>query len=228
MGLYQSYAGPVAKAAQVFLNHGMQEAAPSSIHLPQCEQTNVLLEAGQFPGQGWANLTAQQQVLHPVNLVMIQLSYMAYRPLSDLTSCLTGMGADLSTLHNVTLPVSDFSTFKSAYVFRAGHERVFVVFRGSCELDLAINIACRQEQPASDMFGAAAEGSQQLQQLRLHRGYLKAWQTLEPGVLAAVNQLLKEVRGGCFVLCCVVLCCVGGVKVVTAVFGTSSWPADVK
>lgn len=99
------------------------------------------------------------------------------------------MGADLSTLRNITLPVADYGTSRSAYVFRAGKERVFVLFRGSSDTDLAINIACRQEQPARELFGLGAGP-----QVMLHRGYWRAWQTLEPEVLGAVQSLLAEVR----------------------------------
>lgn len=117
---------------------------------------------------------------------------MAYRPLSDITSCLTGMGADLSTLRNVTVPVEDFQTLKTAYVFRAGRERVFVLFRGSCgvDLDLGINIACRQEQPANGLFGVSASSPH----IGVHRGYWRAWQSMEASVFEAVQLLLKEVR----------------------------------
>lgn len=188
LNLYQSYAGPVVKAASNYLNFGFMQAEPSPLQLPQCQQTNVLLNSGQFPGLGWANLTAEQQALHPVNLVMMQVAYMAYRPLSDLQSCLTGMGADLSTFKNITVPVEEWQTLKTAYIFRAGRERVFVLFRGSCELDLGINIACRQDQPAHELFGVSGGP-----QMGIHRGYLKAWQALEVEVMQTVQLLLKEV-----------------------------------
>jgi hypothetical protein len=103
------------------------------------------------------------------------------------------MGADLITLRNVTVPVEDFSTLKTAYVFRAGRERVFVLFRGSCgvDLDLGINIACKQEQPAHGLFGVSGSGPQ----IGVHRGYWRAWQSMEASVIEAVQLLLREVRG---------------------------------
>lgn len=189
LGLYQSYAGPMIKAAQHLFSFGLKQPEWSAVQLPQCQQTNVLLNAGHFPAAVWPTLTAEQQTLHPINLVMMQLAYMAYRPVGDVTSCLAGMGADLSTLHNFTLPIMDFNTQKTAYVFRAGKERVFVLFRGSSETDIAINIACRQEEPAHEVFGVSGGP-----QIKVHRGYWKAWQTLEPGVVGAVQLLLKEVR----------------------------------
>lgn len=74
LGLYQSYAGPVLKAASNFINFGGMAAEPSPLTLPQCKQTDVLLNAGLFPGAGaWASLTAEQQARHPVNLVMMQV-----------------------------------------------------------------------------------------------------------------------------------------------------------
>lgn len=74
LGLYQSYAGPVLKAASNFINFGGMAAEPSPLTLPQCKQTNVLLNEGLFPGAGaWASLTAEQQARHPVNLVMMQV-----------------------------------------------------------------------------------------------------------------------------------------------------------
>jgi hypothetical protein len=188
VGLYQSYAKPVFKAATHFLEYGLVQAEKNAVQLPQCKQTNVLLDAGQFPGHTWAKMTAEDQVFHPINLVMMQVAYMAYRPLTDLTACLTGMGADVSSLRNLTLPVSDFSTFKTAYIFRASKERVFLTFRGSCESDLAINIDCRQEEPGNELFGVSGGPS-----VKLHRGYWRAWQALEREALNAVQELLKEV-----------------------------------
>jgi hypothetical protein len=182
------------KAATHVLSVGVQQAEHSPVALPQCQQTNVLLNSGMFPGPSWANLTAEEQALHPVNLVMMQLAYMVYRPLGDVTSCLTGMGADLSTLRNLTIPIADFSTQRTSYVFRAGKERVFVMFRGSSEADLMINIECRQEQPPPELFGAPGGP-----QIKLHRGYWRAWQSLEPAVLAAVQELLQEVSR-CWIL----------------------------
>jgi hypothetical protein len=74
LNLYQSYAGPVLKAASNFLNFGGMAAEPSPLTLPQCKQTNVLLDSGLFPGSGaWARLSAEQQAHHPVNLVMMQV-----------------------------------------------------------------------------------------------------------------------------------------------------------
>jgi hypothetical protein len=192
LGLYQSYAGPVLQAASNFLNFGLMQAEPSPLQLPQCQTTNVLLDSGQFPGLGWANMTAEQQALHPVNLVMMQVAYMAYRPLSDLSTCLTGMGADLSTLQNLTQPIADFQTFKTAYIFRAGRERVFVLFRGSCESDLSINIDCRQEMRLNEVFDAIGGP-----QIGVHRGYWKAWQSMEAVVIEAVQLMLKEVSTHC-------------------------------
>jgi hypothetical protein len=192
LGMLDAYAGPIIKAASDMLTNGLREADNAGgIRLPQCRRTDVLLDAGGFPGRRWANLAATQQAQHPINLVAMTLAYMVYRPLHEVNECLSGMGMDPSSMVFIAKPVPEFATTRYAYVFKAGGERVFVLLRGSSETDIGINIACRQAAPGDEAFGGGAGG----EAIQVHTGFWAAWRALEPDVLGAVNALLKKVRG---------------------------------
>lgn len=66
-------------AAMNLLPNLLSPDTPTYSVLPRCQSTNVLLKKGGFP-LSWEALSAQQQVTHPINLVMMQLAYAAYQP----------------------------------------------------------------------------------------------------------------------------------------------------
>ena len=62
--------------------------------------------------------------------------------------------------------------------------------RDALTRDVTINMACRHVQPPENTFGTPGSD------IRLHRGFYRAWQVLEPGVTAAVQAYLKQVPSG--------------------------------
>ncbi|WIA16164.1 hypothetical protein OEZ85_012879 [Tetradesmus obliquus] len=193
-GLWRGNQGSVQRGA---VNLARLSARPAQYNftLPQCKTTNVLLNNGGFP-RDWARLQPQEQVLHPINLVMMQLAYAVYQPPDALTGCLQAMGIVPNSIKVVEANVPEYDTVRTAYVMMAANQRIFVLIRGSVVTrdaltrDVTINMACRHVQPPENTFGTPGSD------IRLHRGFYRAWQVLEPGVTAAVQAYLKQVPSG--------------------------------
>ncbi|KAF6266166.1 Alpha/Beta hydrolase protein [Scenedesmus sp. NREL 46B-D3] len=193
-GLWAGNQGSVQRGA---VNLARLAARPqqSNITLPQCKTTSVLLNRGGFP-RNWAEMQPQEQVLHPINLVMMQLAYAVYYPPALFRPCLQAMGIVPNSIRVVEATVPEYNTLRTAYVMLAANQRIFVLVRGSVvtrnELtrDVTVNLACRHVQPPEQTFGIPGSD------IRLHRGFYRAWQVLEPGVTSIVQAYLKQVPSG--------------------------------
>jgi pimeloyl-ACP methyl ester carboxylesterase len=70
------------------------------------------------------------------------------------------------------------------------HCRGSVVPRNELTRDVTINMACRHVEAPYQTFGTNTSD------VRLHRGFYRAWQVLEAGVTSAVQAYLKQVPSG--------------------------------
>lgn len=156
--------------------------------LPQCLSSNVLFNAGGFP-TNWAQLKADQQAAHPINMVMFQLGYAVYQTPGKTTGCLGPMGVDTYSIKMI-FKRDPFLAGVTAFVMKAAHERIFVLFRGSTPSNVWTDASCRYSEPVGAVFGAPG------QNLRMHNGFYSAWQALEPDVVATVKSYLATVPSG--------------------------------
>ena len=69
------------------------------------------------------------QVLHPINLAMMQLAYAVYQPPDALKGCLQAMGIVPNSMKVVEANVPEYGTVRTAYVMMAANQRIFVLIR---------------------------------------------------------------------------------------------------
>lgn len=103
------------------------------------------------------------------------------------------MGIEIQSMKPVSQHVQQFDTTRSAFVMKAGRDRIFISIMGSNSRgtrDLSINLACRHAKVDGRLFGAPGRD------VRLHEGFWDGWQALESEVMATVTKFLKDVPSG--------------------------------
>lgn len=108
--------------------------ALSPVIMPLCPHGNVLSSFNplEFPGLTWGLLSAEQQALHPINLVFMNLAGVPSNERSgQITPCLDSWGVKRSTVKRIKKDyrVPPFPAMKTEVLVMRTNKDVFVVFR---------------------------------------------------------------------------------------------------